>query len=143
MAAPDKPALAAGVERRHCGSYGVVAPPGAGSMLHLEPDEYAMLDLIDGTRTQVQIEAAAGAPVTELLGDLWDEGYLVGAPQPQNKRVAVTLHGVEFGGFDRFVQALNRRFGDTVFSLPAALIFAVVAAILRGQNTLDMQFHWM
>jgi len=127
VAASDKPALAAGVERRHCGSYGVVAPPGAGSMLHLEPDEFAVLDLLDGKRTRAQIEAAVGAPVTELLGDLWDEGYLVGAPQPAVQRVAITLHGVEFGGFDRFVQALNRRFGDTVFSVPAALVFAVVA----------------
>lgn len=33
------PALAAGVERRDFGSYGVLAPPGAGSVLRLEPDE--------------------------------------------------------------------------------------------------------
>ncbi len=127
MVAPDTPTLAVGVERRDFGTYGVVAPPGAGSMMHLEPDEFALLGLIDGTRTQVQIEAAVGAPVTELLGDLWDEGYLVGAPQPLDKRVAVTLHGVEFAGFDSFVQALNRRFGHTVFSARTALVFAVVA----------------
>jgi hypothetical protein len=129
MAAPDMPALAAGVERRNYGSYGVVAPPGAGSVLHLEPDEFVLLDLIDGTHTEAQIEAAAGAPVTELLTDLWDEGYLVGAPQPPVKRVAITLHGVEFEGFNRFVQALNRRFGNTVVSIPAVLVFAVVAVV--------------
>ena len=60
MAAPDKPALAAGVERRDFGSYGVVAPPGGGSMLHLEPDEFALLDLMDGTHTEAEIESIAG-----------------------------------------------------------------------------------
>jgi hypothetical protein len=127
MAVPDMPALAAGVERRDCGSYGVIAPPGAGSMLHLEPDELAVLDLIDGTRTQARIEVAFGAPVTELLGDLWDEGYLVGALEPQDQRVTVTLHGVEFRGFDRFVQVINRCWGDAVFSFPAGLLFLLVA----------------
>ncbi len=123
-----RPALAAGVERRHCGTYGLAAPPGAGSMLHLEPDEFALLDLMDGTRTEAEIEAIAGTPVAELIGDLWDEGFLVGAPQPPNKRVAITLHGVEFSGFDRFVQALNRRAGRVIFSTPAALAFAVIAS---------------
>ena len=47
-------------------------------------------------------------------------------PSP-NTRAAVTLHGVEFRGFDRFVQAFNRRLGNVVFSVPAALVFAVVA----------------
>jgi hypothetical protein len=127
MAASDRPALAAGVERRNCGSYGVVAPPGGGSMLHLEPDEYALLDLMDGTHTEAEIESIAGGPVNELVGDLWDEGYLVGAPQSSSTRAAVTLHGIEFRGFDHVVQAFNRHFGNVVFSVPAALIFAMVA----------------
>jgi hypothetical protein len=127
MPLSEKPALAAGVERRDFGSYGVVAPPGSGSMLHLEPDEYRLLGLIDGTRTEGQLEAAGGAPVAELLRDLWDEGYLVGSPQPRARRVTVTLHGIEFSGFDRVAQAVKRRIGDFVFSVRGALIFAVVA----------------
>ena len=115
------------MERRDCGSYGLVAPSGAGSMLHLEPDEFALLDLMDGTRTEAELETTAGMPVTELLGDLWDEGFLVGAPQPPNKRVAITLHGIEFGGFDRVAQALNRHIGSVIFSTPAALVFALIA----------------
>jgi hypothetical protein len=75
MATPDKPALATGVERRDFGTYGVVAPPGSGSMLHLEPDEYALLDLMDGTHSEAEIESIAAGPVGELLSDLWDEGY--------------------------------------------------------------------
>lgn len=127
MAAPDRPTLAEGVERRDFGSYGVVAPPGGGSMLHLEPDEYALLDLMDGDHTEAEIESVAGEPVNELVGDLWDEGYLVGAPQPTSAKMAVTLHGVEFRGFDRVVQAFNRHFGNVVFSVPTALIFALIA----------------
>ena len=96
MAAPDKPALAAGVERRDFGSYGVLAPPGGGSMLHLEPDEYALLDLMDGTHSEAEIELIAGAPVNELVREpLWD-GLSGRSPPAEEHPAAVTLHGVEF-----------------------------------------------
>jgi hypothetical protein len=42
--------------------YGLVAPPGAGAMLHLKPDEFALLDLMDGTRTEAELQVAAGRP---------------------------------------------------------------------------------
>jgi putative peptide zinc metalloprotease protein len=125
----ELPTLAPGVERRTFPSYGVVAPPGAGSMLHLEPDEYELLDLMDGHHSRAEIECAAGDPIDELLNDLWDEGFLVGASQPTEKKVTVTLHGVEFSGFDRIVQALNRRIGAFLFSIPAAVILGVLGLV--------------
>jgi hypothetical protein len=37
------------------------------------------------------------------------------------------LHGVEFSGFDRIVQALNRLVGGILFTTPAAIAVALVA----------------
>jgi hypothetical protein len=39
----------------------------------------------------------------------------------------VTLHGVEFGGFDQFVGRINRAVGDQVFSKPGATTLGLVA----------------
>jgi hypothetical protein len=64
----ERPALAAGVERRDFGSYGVLAPPGAGSVLRLEPDEYRVLALIDRTRSVSELEAAGARP----YGSCWE-----------------------------------------------------------------------
>jgi hypothetical protein len=125
---PERPALAEGVESRDFGTYGVLGPPGAGSLLHLEPDEFSLLELLDGTRTATEIEQASGVPIEELISDLWEEGFLEGSTEPPEKRVEITLHGVEFSGFDRFVQALNRLVGQVVFSVPAAILIGVVAA---------------
>lgn len=129
MGVPEgvRPALCEGVERRDFGSYGVAAPPGAGSLLHLEPDEFGLLDLLDGSRTVDDLDRQAGGPVTELLDDLWAEGFLVDSPQPPAPRVAVTLHGIEFSGFDRAVKALNRFLGDAVFSRRGAMAMAGAA----------------
>jgi hypothetical protein len=124
---PERPALAEGVERRDFGTYGVLGPPGPGSLLHLEPDEYRLLDLIDGSHTTEEIEMAAGMPVDNLLSDLWEEGFLEGRTGPPEKRVAVTVHGVEFSGFDRIAQALNRLVGGILFTPPAAIAVALVA----------------
>jgi putative peptide zinc metalloprotease protein len=82
---------------------------------------------MDGHHTRAEIEDAAGGPVDGLLVDLWEDGYLVGSPQPVEKAVTVTLHGVEFSGFDRFVQVLNRKIGTFVFSIPAAVILGALA----------------
>ncbi len=124
---PERPALAEGVERRDFGTYGVLGPPGTGSLLHLEPDEFSLLDLLDGTRTASEIETIAGIPVEDLISDLWEEGFLEGSPELPEKRVEVTLHGVEFAGFDGFVQALNRLVGGIVFTTPAAMVIALIA----------------
>ena len=127
MGVPDRPVLAPGVEHCDRGTYAIVTPPGEGSALHLEPDEFAVLALLDGSHTASELEAVAGRPLSDLLSDLWDEGYLVGAPERQSKRVAITLHGVEFSGFDRFVQALNSKIGNAIFSIPAELVLGLVA----------------
>ncbi len=125
---PERPSLAEGVERRDFGTYGVLGPPGTGSILHLEPDEYHLIDLLDGDHTAKELEGVAGMPVDDLLSDLWEEGFLEGSTEPPEHRVEVTLHGVEFAGFDRFVQALNGLVGNVVFTTPAAIIIALVGA---------------
>lgn len=126
---PERPALAEGVESRDFGTYGVLGPPGTGSLLHLEPDEFSLLTLLDGTRTTGEIEEAAGMPVEDLISDLWEEGFLEGSTESPEKRIEVTVHGVEFNGFDRFVQALNRLVGGVVFTTPAAFIIALIATV--------------
>ncbi len=90
-------------------------------------DEFSLLDLLDGTRTASEIETIAGIPVEDLISDLWEEGFLEGSPELPEKRVEVTLHGVEFAGFDGFVQALNRLVGGIVFTTPAAMVIALIA----------------
>jgi hypothetical protein len=124
---PERPALAEGVERRDFGTYGVLGPPGNGSLLHLDSDEFSLLNLLDGTRTAKEIEEASGMPVEDLISDLWEEGFLEGSTEPPDKRVEVTLHGIEFSGVDRFVQWLNRHVGDFVFTAPVAIVIALVA----------------
>jgi len=122
------PELVAGVERRNFGTYGIVSPPGGGSMLHLEPDEYALLDLLDGTHSAQEIEQRAGGPVDELLADLRSEGFLVDSPASDPpRRATASLHGIEFSGFDRVVQVVNRLVGNLVFSTPGVVILAVTA----------------
>ncbi len=79
------------MERRDFGTYGVLGPPGTGSLLHLEPDEFSLLDLLDGTRTASKIETIAGIPVEDLISDLWEEGFLEGSPKLPDRRVEVTL----------------------------------------------------
>jgi hypothetical protein len=95
---PERPALAEGVECRDFGTYGVLGPPGSGSLLHLEPDEYRLLDLVDGTHTAEEIEVAAGMPVADLLSDLWEEGFLEGGTGPPENRVASRCTGSNSAG---------------------------------------------
>lgn len=123
----ERPALTPGVEYRDFGTCAVLAPPRGGSMLHLESDEYVLLHLMDGTRTEAEIQAAAGRPIGELLDDLREEGYLVSSHQHPTKRATVTVHGVEFSGFDTVIQAINRGFGATVFSVHGVLVMTAVA----------------
>lgn len=139
-AAVRGPELVPGVERRNFGTYGILAPPGGGSMLYLDPDEYALLDLLDGTHSADDIERAAGVPVDDLLADLRSEGFLVDSPASDPpRRATASLHGIEFSGFDRVVQVVNRIVGKLVFSTPGAVILAVTATMGLAAFILQVQ----
>jgi putative peptide zinc metalloprotease protein len=125
-----KPCLAAGVEARDFGAYGIVAAPGGGVHLHLEPDEFALLGLVDGTRPVAQLVEAGGPATTELLDDLWEGGFLEGAPMPTPRRVEVTAQGIEFLGANRVVRYVYRHLGRFAFT-PAGVV-AIVALSLAG-----------
>lgn len=42
--------------------------------------------------------------------------FLVGSPHPKLRSFAITLHGIEFTGFNRVIRAVYRVVGGTVFS---------------------------
>jgi putative peptide zinc metalloprotease protein len=99
-------------------------------MMHLEPDEFALLDLMDGTHRADDLATITGVSrdeIEEFVGELWEESYLVGSPQPHERRTAVTVHGVEFAGFARVVDAIDSAVGTFVFSVPAAVLMGAVA----------------
>ena len=90
------PQLAAGVECRDFGTYGIVAAPGGVAHLHLAADEFAVLGLIDGSRSVAALIEAGGETTADLLDDLWDTGSLEGAPQPSARPVVLTRQGRNF-----------------------------------------------
>lgn len=133
------PVLADDVEARDFGSYGVLASPVGGSFLHLESDEFAMLGLLDGSRSTEHLTAAHGENTPDLLDDLWDEGFLVGSPQTPTRRMAVTLHGIEVAGFDRVVRAIHRRTGTFLFSRGG--VATIIVLSVAGLASLALQLH--
>lgn len=69
-----------------------------------------------------------GSDGAELVDAMWDGGFLDGAPQPPEQgRVAVTIEGLEFRGFDRVAGAMYRRIGRYIFTAGAVPIIALVA----------------
>jgi Zn-dependent protease len=121
------PELAAGVETRDFGGYGIAASPKGQSFLHLESDEFAAFADLDGTRSPDELTAKHGPSVTDLLDDLWEDGFLVGSVEAPPRRATVTLQGVEFGGFHRVANALYRWVGRPVFSRAGAVTIAAVS----------------
>jgi hypothetical protein len=121
------PELAAGVETRDFGGYGIASSPKGQSFLHLESDEFAAFAELDGTRTAEELTARHGPSVTDLLDDLWEDGFLVGSVEAPPPRATVTLQGIEFGGFHRVANALYRWIGRPVFSRAGAVTIAVVS----------------
>jgi hypothetical protein len=121
------PRLAAGVEAREFATYGIVASPNGTEHLHLGRDEFALLGSLDGSRTVAALAAVGGATTVDLLDDLWDGGFLEGAPTTLNRRVTVTSQGIEFSGADRLVRFLYRRVGRHAFSPAGVGVIVTVA----------------
>ncbi len=127
---PEFPQLIGDIESRDFGTYGIIASSSGGSMLNLKADEFSLLSKIDGRHTVDELATLLGKPVDDLIEDLNDEGYLVSSPpRKKHREIVVTLSGVEFDGFDRFIEFLNRKLGDLIFT-SRSFISAVAVAIV-------------
>lgn len=138
-----QPELTAGIETRDFGTYGIAASPGGGSMLYLKPDEFGLLPLINGQHSASELEARLGRPLGDFMEDLLDEGYLTESPpRPKHREVVLTLSGLEFDGFDRFIGSINRRFGDRIFSRRAFISAVGVGLVGLVSFLLQLGFGW-
>ena len=140
---PDQPELISGIETRDFGTYGIAATPVGGSMLYLKPEEFELLPLIDGQHSQSDLEARLGRPIGDFIDDLRDEGYLINSPaRPRQRRVVLTLSGLEFDGFDRFIGLINRKIGNRIFSRSAFVTALIVGIVGLSTFLLQLSFGW-
>jgi hypothetical protein len=120
------PRLVEGVERRSMAGGTVVARPDGARHLLIPDGELALLDRLDGTTGRPALLEQFGPSVADLLDDLEANGFLQGAPGDEDPRVVVSLAGVEFAGFDRFITQLSGFGGRALVSRAGAAVGAVV-----------------
>jgi putative peptide zinc metalloprotease protein len=135
---------------RH-GPYYILKSPQSGTYLRLGPREHELLDLMDGQRTITEIAVETFyrhrglglAPVAQLTGLLYREGFLVTAPelapdQPPSppdrpaariRRLVARLFRDEITlpGIDAFVTRLWASVGRPLLARPALALYSLVA----------------
>jgi hypothetical protein len=137
------PQLVDGIETRFFETYGIAATPSGGSMLYLKPDEFHLLNQLDGQHTPEQLADVLGRPADDLLSDLRDEGYLVdSAPPRPHRAVVLTWSGLEFEGFDRFIRNLNDKVGSWLFTRRAFVVSLSLALVGLVCFVVQLSLGW-
>jgi putative peptide zinc metalloprotease protein len=127
------------IEARHFDGEVIVT---SGGVVHLSltSDEFELLQSLDGQTTLEELNAKHGSDCSELLKDFESAGLLEGSEAPRERRIAVTENGIEFGGFDRLIEAVYRAGGrhllgrTAVAVAMATIVTGLISLFVRGSQ---------